>query len=118
MKRQEVRHSDQYSSKISPLCESHFLPESAAAKIGETVEMVGEVVQVSNSKNGALFLNFGARYPNQVIYGYVSSLNVGRMGRTQYLESLEEKTVELKGQVELYKGKPQIGLRDPRQITL
>lgn len=92
-------------------------PESAATRIGETVQMIGKVVQVSESKKGAVFLNFGARYPNQVIYGYVSSLDVARMGGTQYLENLEGKTVELNGQVELYKGKPQIVLREATQIT-
>ena len=48
-----------------------ILPEEAKNHIGETVGVRGLVEQVSVSKKGHAFLNFGGHYPNQTFTGFV-----------------------------------------------
>ena len=43
-----------------------ILPEEAKNHIGEDVSVRGLVEQVSVSKKGHAFLNFGGNYPNQI----------------------------------------------------
>jgi hypothetical protein len=45
------------------------LPEEAKDHIGENASVRGLVEQVSFSKKGNAFLNFGGRYPQQVFTG-------------------------------------------------
>ena len=48
-----------------------ILPEEAKSHIGENVSVRGMVEQVSVSKKGHPFLNFGGNYPNQIFAGFV-----------------------------------------------
>jgi len=48
-----------------------ILPEEAKDHIGENAIVRGLVEEVSFSKKGNAFLNFGGRYPQQVFTGFV-----------------------------------------------
>jgi hypothetical protein len=48
----------------------------------------GLVEQVSFSKKGNAFLNFGGRYPQQVFTGLVPAQNVAVVGGEKFLQSL------------------------------
>ena len=50
-----------------------ILPEEAKEHVGENVSVRGLVEQVSVSKKGHAFLNFGGRYPNQIFTGSAPS---------------------------------------------
>lgn len=84
-----------------------------AAHVGETVTVEGRVADVFTSKKGNTFLNFGAPYPNQtfsaVIFVSEASLFPG-------VHSLEGRTVRVTGRVILYEGKPEIILKNPKQL--
>jgi hypothetical protein len=54
-----------------------ILPEEAKNHIGESVAVRGLVEQVSVSKKGHAFLNFGGHYPNQIFIGYVPAAGLG-----------------------------------------
>jgi hypothetical protein len=85
-----------------------ILPEDAKNHIGQSVAVSGLVEQVSVSRKGHAFLNFGGHYPNQIFTGYVPARNVGTVGGEEFLRSLADTVVTISGKVELYKGKPEI----------
>ena len=71
-------------------CQSEpILPEEAKEHVGEKNASVrGLVEQVSVSKKGHAFLNFGGRYPNQVFTGFVPAEHVSAVGGEKYLAFL------------------------------
>jgi hypothetical protein len=94
-----------------------ILPEEAKDHIGENASVRGLVEQVSFSKKGNAFLNFGGRYPQQVLTGFVPAKNVAAVGGQQFLESLAGNPVTVTGRIELYKGRPEIVISSPAQIV-
>ena len=94
-----------------------ILPEEAKEHVGENASVRGLVEQVSVSKKGHAFLNFGGRYPNQIFTGFVPAEHVSAVGGEKYLHSLADKPVTITGKIELYKGRPEIVIWSPAQIT-
>jgi hypothetical protein len=66
---------------VTPICSNAepILPEQARNHIGEDASVRGLVEQVSVSKKGHAFRNFGGRYPNQIFTGFVPAGNVGAL---------------------------------------
>ena len=89
-------------------------PREAAQNIGSYSTVEGAVSQVSKSRGGTTFINFGGRFPNHVFYGVVFKKYAHKF---RNLEGLVGKSVAISGTIELYKGKPQIILFSPDQIT-
>ncbi len=89
-------------------------PQDASQYTGSSVTVEGVVSQVSRS-GGTTFINFGGRFPNHAFYAVILKSNSGSFSGVQ---SLEGRNVAISGQVEFYKGKPQIVLRSPDQIEL
>ena len=94
-----------------------ILPEEAKNHAGENASVRGMVEQVSVSKKGHAFLNFGGNYPNQIFTGFVPAQNVANVGGEEFLRSLADNVVTVSGKIELYKGKPEIVISSPAQIT-
>lgn len=90
-------------------------PKDAYANIGATTTVEGVVSQVSTTKSGTAFINFGGRYPNHTFYGIIFRSDADQFGNVR---GLEGKTVLIYGTIDLYKGKPQIILRDRNQIKV
>lgn len=90
-------------------------PQEASQHIGEYSTVIGVVRQVSYSRKGTTFINFGSRFPNQVFYAVIFKRNAGRFSNTH---TLEGRTVAITGTIDLYKGKPQIILRSGDQIEI
>lgn len=92
--------------------------EEVNQHIGDSVTVCGKVMDMryfENSKNKPTFLNIGARYPNQqlvvVIWENVRSRFTGNLDRLVY------KNICITGRIILYKGKPEIIIENPEQIT-
>lgn len=90
-------------------------PGDSAHHVGSSVTVEGVVSQVSVSSGGTIFINFGGRYPNQEFYGVIFKSNSRQFSEVR---ALEGQTIALSGTVQLYKGRPQIILQSPSQITL
>lgn len=90
-------------------------PKEAAYYVGDSTTVAGVVSQVSTSRGGTIFINFGGRYPNHKFYAVLFRSNAGAFSGVR---SLEGRTVAITGTIELYKGKPQIILRSPSQIDI
>jgi hypothetical protein len=94
-----------------------ILPEEAKNHVGDSVSVRGLVEQVSVSKKGHAFLNFGGHYPNQIFTGFVPAQNVAKVGGEEFLRSLAGSPITLTGKIELYKGRPEIVISSPEQIA-
>jgi DNA/RNA endonuclease YhcR with UshA esterase domain len=90
-------------------------PKEAAYYVGEAVTVEGVVSQVSTSKGGTTFINFGGRFPNHKFYAVIFRSNAGQFSG---VHSLEGHTVAISGTIQMYKGKPQIILKSSDQITV
>jgi DNA/RNA endonuclease YhcR with UshA esterase domain len=89
-------------------------PADARAHVGETVTVEGTVDQVYTARrSGVTFLDLGGRYPNEAFMAVIFS---GDAGKFPNVHALEGKTVDITGPVRLYKGKPEIILRDAGQL--
>jgi len=87
----------------------------AAAHVGQMATVQGLVAQVYTSSKGNVFLDFEYPYPNEVFSGVVFSLSAPQFGD---LTAYQGKQVQISGQIQLYKGKPEIILNSPSQLRL
>ncbi|OAI57264.1 hypothetical protein AYO49_02440 [Verrucomicrobiaceae bacterium SCGC AG-212-N21] len=98
-------------------CQAQLLaltPEEAAQHIGKEGAVNGLAVQVSQS-SGNVYVNVGAKFPNQSFTAFVAKEDVDKVG-LDYLKSMEGKTVSVVGRITEVKGKPQIQVTKKDQI--
>ena len=88
--------------------------------IGDSVKIRGKVFGVrylQASKNTPTFINIGAAYPNQqltvVIWGDVRK----QLSYNPEEEKFAQGFAVVTGRIELYKDKPQIVIKDPKQLV-
>jgi hypothetical protein len=91
-------------------------PDEAARYVGKQGAVNGIAVQVSQA-GGHVFVNFGAKYPDQVFTAFVARPDVPAVGWA-YLKSLEGRPVSVVGRIGKSKGKPQIQVTKRDQIIL
>ncbi len=90
-------------------------PTAASEHVGETVVVRGVVDEVHTSGHNNTFLDIGGTYPNQAFTGVIFSEDVEAFPSAH---SLEGKTVDVSGAVQLYHGKPEIILRSASQLRV
>ena len=93
-------------------------PEQAAANVGRDVVVQGLVAQIGVSEDGdSLFLNFGGMYPFHVFNAVIFKQSLQRFPDAH---SWEGKTIKIRGAIQRYKGKgkPEIILEQPEQVTI
>jgi DNA/RNA endonuclease YhcR with UshA esterase domain len=95
---------------------SALTPEEAAHCIGKQGAVNGIAVQVSQAK-GNVFVNLGAKYPDQSFTAFVAREDVPAVG-LDYLKTLEGRPVSVVGRITQSKGKPQIQVTKKDQIIL
>jgi DNA/RNA endonuclease YhcR with UshA esterase domain len=91
-------------------------PEEASQHIGKEGAVDGIAVQVSQA-DGNVYVNLGAKYPDQLFTAFIAKANVPAVG-LDYLKSLEGKPVSIVGRIVKMKGKPQIQVTKKDQIIL
>jgi DNA/RNA endonuclease YhcR with UshA esterase domain len=90
-------------------------PDDASQYVGRNVTVEGVVRQVSSSRGGTTFINFGGRYPNHVFYAVIFKKYANRFSNAR---AYDGRHVAISGEIGLYKGKPQIILFSPSQIQM
>jgi DNA/RNA endonuclease YhcR with UshA esterase domain len=90
-----------------------YSPDQAKGHIGERATVVGVVSQVSTSRGGTTFLNFGGRYPNHVFTAVIFRSAASQFPEPQRWEG---KRVSVAGSIQLYRGKPEIVLNSSTQL--
>lgn len=91
----------------------------AAQHVGETATVCGTVASakyVTTSKGQPTFLNLDEAYPNQPFTAVIWGDNRGGFSSPPEV-AFEGKRICVSGVIETYKAKPQIVVRDPKQIV-
>jgi hypothetical protein len=91
-----------------------YTPAEAAKHVGETATVAGRVDGYHQSGKGNIFLNMGGAYPNQAFTAFIPSGSAGQFTNPQQYDG---KTVSVSGKIQLYKGKPEIIVNSPSQIS-
>jgi hypothetical protein len=91
-----------------------YTPEEAAKHVGETATVAGRVDDFHQSGKGNIFLNMGGKYPNQAFTAFIPSGSARQFSQAQQYEG---QTVAVTGKIQLYKGKPEIIVTSPSQIS-
>jgi hypothetical protein len=93
---------------------SNYAAADAAKHVGETATITDRVDGIHQSGKGNIFLNMGGKYPNQAFTAFIPSSSAGQFSQPQ---QYEERTVAVSGKITLYKGKPEIIVNSPSQIS-
>jgi len=87
----------------------------AISHVGERATVKGLVIQVSHSRNGTVFLDFGGRHPLHIFSAIIYGNAAGEFGE---VSSYEGKTISVTGKIRLYNGKPAVILKRPSQLMV
>jgi len=83
--------------------------------VGEFKFVKGHVAEVSTSKSGTIYINFEDKYPNSIFSAVIFKDNKEAFD----IAVLSKCTsIIIYGKIELYKDKPQIVLKEAKQIIL
>ncbi|MEW6508884.1 MAG: OB-fold nucleic acid binding domain-containing protein [Bacteroidota bacterium] len=99
------------------LINAHEVITSDKAKdfIGKVVTLKGEVSQITTTKSNTTFINIDGKYPDNKFTLVIFKDDAGKFTE---VKTWEGKMIEVNGKVELYKEKPQIVLKDNKQIKI
>jgi hypothetical protein len=93
-------------------------PEDAAKHIGQAATVCGVVASTKfdeHLKSQPTFLDFGEPYPHQVFTAVIWGSDRAKFGTPE--ATLQGKRVCVSGLIGEYRGKPEIILTDPSQLT-
>lgn len=99
-------------------CAASLSPEQAIAHVGEHSRVCGVVASAkyaSQSRGEPTFLNLGRPYPKHVFTALIWGKD--RPAFPDPPESLEGEAICVEGTIEVYRGRAQIIVESPEQIT-
>jgi DNA/RNA endonuclease YhcR with UshA esterase domain len=89
-------------------------PEKAGSHVGQTITVEGVVTEVHTARSGsATFIDMGGSYPNNAFTGVIFASAMATVGD---VSDLAGKTVDINGEMRLYRGKPEIVIYSRSQI--
>jgi hypothetical protein len=94
---------------------SNYSPEEAARHIGETATVIGRVDGFHQSSKGNIFLNMGGKFPNQSFTVFIPAASATQFPQAQQYEG---RTLAISGKITLYRGKAEIIVNSPSQVSL
>ena len=94
--------------------EPTYTAAEAAKHVGETATITDKVDGVHQSGKGNIFLNMGGKYPNQAFTAFIPAASAAQFSQAQQHEG---RIVAVSGKITLYKGKPEIIVNSPSQIS-
>lgn len=87
----------------------------AAKHIGETATVTDKVESAFQAKGGNIFLNMGGRHPDETFTVFVPASAAAEF---KDIKMYDGKTISVTGKIEDHKGKPQISIKSPSEITI
>ena len=87
----------------------------AAKHVGETATVTDKVETAYQAKGGNIFLNMGGRHPDETFTVFVPSSAASEF---KDIKMYDGKTISVTGKIEDHKGKPQISVKSPSDITI
>jgi len=89
-------------------------PEEAVNHYGKLVTVKSIISADTTSGRGNRFLNMGGAYPNQAFTGWIPSKNASAFSG---VPNVTGRTCAITGEVQSYKGKPEIVVNSPSQVV-
>ena len=93
-------------------------PDEAAKHAGETATVCGVVAGAKFApqvRGGTTFLDFEKPYPNATFTALIFAGDRAKFGAPE--KTAQGKDLCVTGKIEMYQGKPQIVLKDPKQLA-
>ena len=100
---------------ISVSAQKKYSYTQAKDHIGEYAIVSGRVVNVFTTRTGTTFLDIGADYPDNPFTAVIFKSDAKNF---KDVNIYENKTVEVKGKIKEYQGKPEIILKDSSEIKI
>ncbi len=101
---------------LSPARAETITPVEAPQHVGQNVTVEGPVSEVHHAASGKVtFIDMGGHYPNNT---FTAVIFADEASKFPNVDSLEGKTIDVSGQISLYRGRPEIILNDPAQIKM
>ena len=101
-----------------PIAAASISPEDAAGRVGETATVCGVVASAKfapGSRSQPTFLDLDRPYPNAPFTAVIFGSDRAKFGAPE--TTLRGKRVCVTGQIRDYRGKPEIILKDPSQLS-
>jgi DNA/RNA endonuclease YhcR with UshA esterase domain len=102
-----------FALAIAPALAQTIAPADAQTHVDQTVTIEGAVSNVHQIPSGITFIDMGGKYPDNTFTAVILAADAAKFPG---VTSLNGKTVDVTGKVQLYKGKPEILLTDAAQI--
>lgn len=116
------RYFDSVPAPVLPEEQTCIPWDEAKDHVGEVTCVRGVVASVGTSRGGDVFLNLGNAYPNPDRFTiYIPARCVGQfevLFGSRFWQRLRGVTVSAYGEIELYKGSPEIELCDPTRLNI
>jgi len=93
---------------------ANYTGVEAAKHVGETATVTDKVDGVHQARKGHIFLNMGGKYPNQAFTAFIPAASASKFPEVRQYEG---RTVTLSGKIVIYRGKPEIVVNSPSQIS-
>jgi hypothetical protein len=106
---------------VSSQAQTAIKIEDVNNHIGDSVKFTGKIFsvkQLTNAKGAPTFINLGAAYPNQLLTIVIWQAVKDKMSFDPSQEKYIGGMARVTGKLELYKGKPQIVITDPKQFDI
>jgi DNA/RNA endonuclease YhcR with UshA esterase domain len=87
----------------------------ASAHVGQVTTVEGAVAEVHITPKGTELLDFDARFPAEDFTAVIFPSNANQVGDVNHFYG---KRVQVTGKIELYKGRPEIIVREPGQLKI
>jgi DNA/RNA endonuclease YhcR with UshA esterase domain len=97
----------------APALAETVAPADAKTHIGQTLTVEGTVSDVHTVASGVTFIDMGGRYPDNAFTAVIFAADAGKFPN---VSALNGKTVDITGPVQIYKGTPEILVKDAAQI--
>jgi DNA/RNA endonuclease YhcR with UshA esterase domain len=92
--------------------------DEASKHVGEDTTVCGTVAgakYAAQSQGSPTFIDFGKPYPNATFTALILGTNRAKFGTPE--KGLQGKQVCVTGKIQLYQGRPEIILNDPKQLV-
>ena len=98
-------------------CEAQVSPKFAKDYIGKLATVCGRISGTHVTKSGKILINFGGEYPNELFTAVIMEDDTAKFTDYNPAKFPDNKKICVRGRIVDYKGKPEIIIRNPSQIT-
>jgi hypothetical protein len=96
---------------------AQIAPKFAKDYVGKLGTVCGKVTGTHVTKSGKILINFGYEYPNELFTAVIMEDDTARFTDYNPAEFPADKKICVRGRIMDYKGKPEIVVKSPSQIT-